>query len=48
MLKIYPTNIHNEWKIVRKIEITEEIEREIEKILVRLLITNNNSKADCM
>ncbi len=42
MLKTYPINIHKKWRIVRKREITEEIEREIEKILVRLFITKNN------
>ncbi len=42
MLKTYPINIHRKWRIVRKIEITKEIEREIEKILVRLFITKIN------
>jgi len=46
MLKMCSINIHKEWKIVRKIEITEKIEREIEKILVRLLVTKNNCKTD--
>ena len=45
---MYPPNIYKEWKYIKEIAITEEIEREIEKILVRLLITKNSSKADCM
>lgn len=48
MLKMYPLNIYKEWKFIKKIAITEEIEREIEKILIRLLISMNGSEADCM
>ena len=48
MLKMYPPNIYKEWKFIKEISITEEIEREIEKILIRLLISMNSSEADCM
>jgi len=40
MLTISPTKINNEWQIIRKIEITAELEEEINKILVKIVIIN--------
>jgi hypothetical protein len=46
MLESYPVNIHKNWKIVRKLETTERIKIEIEKILIKLLIAMNDDKTN--
>ena len=48
MITLSPTKIYKELQIIREIEITAELEKKIDKILVRLVIINNKTKVDCM
>jgi len=47
MFTISPTKIYKEWQTIRKIEITAELEKEINKILVKLLIIKIKTIVDC-
>ncbi|MHA1415674.1 MAG: hypothetical protein ACTSRR_05365 [Candidatus Heimdallarchaeaceae archaeon] len=38
--------IYRDWKIVRKLDVPDEIKREINKVLVRLLIEKREQKSD--
>jgi len=46
MLKDDPITIHKNWRIVRKLEPTEEIKIAIEKILARLIISMKYAEAN--
>ena len=43
MLTITPTKIYKKWQIIRKIEINAELEKEINKILVKLVLYKNKT-----
>jgi len=44
--KMNKITIYKDWKIVRKLDIPDEIKREINKVLVRLLIEKREEKSD--
>jgi len=44
--KMNKITIYRDWKIVRKLDIPDEIKREINKVLVRLLIEKREQKSD--
>ncbi len=46
MIKSEKVNVHRDWKIVRKLEIENELEREIEKILGQQLFGKKEKKQD--
>ncbi|MHA1399454.1 MAG: hypothetical protein ACTSQE_03770 [Candidatus Heimdallarchaeaceae archaeon] len=40
--------IYGDWKIIKKVKITEEMEKEINKILVRQLIERKKGRSACV
>lgn len=44
--KMNKITIYRDWKIVRKLDVPDEIKREINKVLVRLLIEKREQKSD--